>query len=225
MHKYSIIIPTLNEEKVIEKVIAHLNSFKDDIEIIIADGRSEDKTTKIAEKYKVKVVQSSPGKGIQINEGLKNSTGEILVVLHADTLLPNNTFSLIEEAFLNDQIKIATFKLKFDYDHFILKFYSYFTRFDSVFTTFGDQVIIIRKAFLNKLGGFPDLPIFEDVELFRKARRHAKIFKLPATAETSSRRFMKKGIIKTQLLNAWYIFHYLKRTDSQKIHKKYFKSN
>jgi hypothetical protein len=101
--------------------------------------------------------------------------------------------------------------------------YSWFTKFDSIFTTFGDQAIVIRREFFNELSGFPNLTIFEDLELCRKARSKTKIYKLPAFVTTSARRFETIGILKNQLLNALYILQYLVGIHPDKIYKKYFR--
>ena len=113
--------------------------------------------------------------------------------------------------------------MKFDSENLIMKIYSWFTRFDSIFTSFGDQVIVVRRNFFNELGGFPNLPIFEDVEFFRKARKTKTIYKLPSFATTSARRFEKRGILKTQLLNGLYILGYLAGINPDNIYSKYFK--
>lgn len=222
MTLYSIIIPTLNEEENIGKVLQHLNLFNEDIEIIIADGGSTDNTINIAESFNIKICKSPPGKGIQLNEGTKYANGKILIYLHADTFLPQNAFNLIKDYFTKDEVKIATFALNFDSNKLLMKLYSRFTKFDSMFTTFGDQAIVVKKDFLKSAGGFPQIKIFEDVEFFRVVRRKTKIYKLPAVVVTSSRRFYKKGIISTQLLNIYFFILYLLKVHPDKIYKKYF---
>ena len=222
MPRYSIIIPTLNEEPNIHKLLTHLKNFNDDIEIIISDGRSTDDTIKIAESFNVTICNSQTGKGQQLNEGAKLATGKILIFLHADTFLPTNAFEIINDFFQKDEIKIATFKLCFDSENIFMKLYCRFTEFDSMFTTFGDQAIVIKKDFFERLGGFPNFKIFEDVEFFRKVRKHTKIYKLPSEVITSSRRFYKKGIILTQLLNIYFFILYLLKVHPDKIYKKYF---
>jgi rSAM/selenodomain-associated transferase 2 len=223
MSKYSIIIPTLNEEKYLPAILEHLINFDEDIEIIIADGGSADSTVKIAEKFDVKVCMSEKGKGIQLNNGAGYAKGAVLIFLHADTFLPTNAFSLIEEYLLVRKVDIAAFKMKFDKKGFLMDIYSWFTKYDSIFTTFGDQVIVIQRDFFIELNGFPNLTIFEDFELCRKARSKTKVFKLPSFVTTSARRFEKRGVIKTQLLNGLYIFKYLAGMDTGKIYKKYFR--
>ena len=223
MSKYSVIIPTLNEEKFLPPLLKHLKIFNEDIEIIIADGGSVDSTVKIAERFDVKVCRSEKGKGIQLNNGAVCATGAVLIFLHADTFLPANAFSLINEYLLVRKVDIAAFKMKFDKESFLMDIYSWFTKFDSIFTTFGDQAIVIRRDFFNELNGFPKLTIFEDLELCRKARSKTKIYKLPAFVTTSARRFETIGTIKNQLLNALYILKYLVGIDPDNIYKNYFR--
>ena len=222
MSKFSIIIPTLNEEENLSELLFHLNSYNEEIGIIISNGGSTDKTLEIAQSFNVKICNSEKGKGQQLNEGTKNAEGNILIYLHADTFLPENAFTLIKELFQKEEVKIATFKLSFDSNNFWMKLYCYFTKYDSMFTTFGDQAIVVKKDFLETIGGFPNIKIFEDVEFFRKVRKHTKVYKLPASVITSGRRFYKKGIILTQLLNAYFFILYLLKASPDKIYKKYF---
>jgi len=158
-----------------------------------------------------------------MNRAAKISNGEILIFLHANTFLPDDTFNLINKLFLTERIDIATFKMKFDSENLLMKIYSWFTKFDSIFTTFGDQVIVVRRSYFNKLGGIPNLLIFEDVEFFRKIRKTKTICKLPSFVITSARRFKKRGILKTQLLNGFYLLGYLVGINPDKIYRKYFK--
>ena len=223
MSKYSVIIPTLNEEKYLPLVLEHLINIDEDIEIIIADGGSVDNTVKTAERFNVKVCISEKGKGLQLNNGAGCAKGAVLIFLHADTFLPANAFSMINEYFVVRKINIAAFKMKFDKKSILMDIYSWFTKFDSIFTTFGDQAIVVRIDFFNELTGFPNLTIFEDLELCRIARSKTKIYKLPAFVITSARRFEKRGILKTQLLNGIYILQYLVGMDAYKIYKKYFR--
>jgi len=224
MNKYSIIIPTLNEEKYLPAVLEQLINIDEDIEIIIADGGSTDSTVKIAERFDVKVCKSEKGKGIQLNNGAGCAKGAVLIFLHADTFLPANAFSLINEYLLVRKVDIAAFKMKFDKESFLMDIYSWFTKFDSIFTTFGDQAIVIQRDFFTELNGFPNLTIFEDLELCRKARSKTKIYKLPAFVTTSARRFETIGIIKNQMLNVLYILQYLVGIDPDNIYKKYFQN-
>lgn len=222
MAKYSIIIPVLNEEKFLPLLLNHLKQFKEDFEIVVSDGGSSDNTLKVAGDFRVKVCKSEKGRGKQLIEGTKNANGEIFIYLYTDTLLPPKAFVLINKFFASNEVKIATFKMEFDHNHFLLKIYSWFTRFDSIFTNFGDQVIVIKRSFYDELDGFSSMKIFDDVDLLRRARQKTKVYKLPSKVKTSARRFLQNGMIKTQLLNIFYMLKYLTGFDNEKIYNKYF---
>jgi len=222
--EYSIIIPTLNEAETLPKLIANLSGFDTDKEIIIVDCGSCDSTDVIAQNANLILLIDLNGRGSQMNTGAENAEGEILLFVHSDTVLPQNTFEIIENTFSKSNVQIASFKMKFNNNKLILKLYSFFTRFDSLFTNFGDQVIVVRKSFFNELGGFPNQKIMEDLEFLRIARKKTKIHKLNSYVITSARRFEKLGFFKTQVLNLWYIIKYLNGTSPTKIYEQYFKS-
>jgi len=223
LNRYSIIIPFLNEEHFLSKSLNHLKKFTERFEILAVDGDSKDNSVKICENFGVKVLQSEPSRGTQLNVGASNSTGEILIFLHADTFLPLNTFDLLRNFFANEKNQIATFRLGFDKKNLILKLYTLFTTFDSVFTTFGDQAICVRRSFFNEIGKFPEHPIFEDVSLLRKARKQTKIKKFPASVTSSARRFEEKGIVKTQLITLSCFVKYFMGKSTTEIYQDYYR--
>ena len=128
--KYSVIIPTLNEEAFIAKCIESAQNNIPGAEIIIADGRSADSTIEICKSYKVKIVSSSKGRGIQLNDGAKAASGDVLIFLHADTLLPDNAHNLIVNFFISAENKICRFLLGFDFNHKLLDLYTKFSKYD-----------------------------------------------------------------------------------------------
>ncbi len=207
--KFTVIIPTLNEAELIRTSIQRIHDLDESVQIIIADGESSDETVQLSQKAKVEVVFSKRGRGTQCNAGAAKASGDVLLFLHADTLLPENVFELLTNSFSDRNVKIGTFRLAFDSSNAMLRFYSSFTKFDSMFTRFGDQCIVIRKSFFDEIGGFPDWPLFEDVHLLRLARRQTKVISFPSQVITSARRFMRRGIIWTQLLNGFLLLLYL----------------
>jgi rSAM/selenodomain-associated transferase 2 len=207
--KFTVIIPTLNEVKFILTTIQRIRDLDESVQIIIADGESSDETVQLSQKAKVEVVFSKRGRGSQCNAGAAKASGDVLLFLHADTLLPENAFELLTNYFRDRNIQIGTFRLAFDSSKAMLRFYCSFTKFDSMFTRFGDQCIVIRKSFFHEIGGFPDWPLFEDVHLLRLARRKTKVISFPSQVITSARRFMSRGIVRTQILNGFLLLLYL----------------
>lgn len=223
--KYSFVVPCLNEEKFIIECLQSIRKNFNGDEIILVDGGSSDQTLELASRFDVKIIKSAKGRGIQMNAGAEKATGDILIFVHADTFIPENSKQLIENEFANPNIKIASFRLGFDADHKILNFYTKFSNYDSMFTKFGDQCIIIRKTFLGELGGFPNWSIFEDVHLLSKARKKSKIKILDAAVVTSSRKFLLGGIIRTQIRNAILFLQYFLGLDHDKIARNYYSMN
>jgi hypothetical protein len=135
--------------------------------------------------------------------------GDLLLFLHDDSILPQQAAALTQSAFASDQVELACFRLRFDDAHWLLGVYGWFSRFDSVLTSLGDQGILIRRRVFDHLGGFPQWPLFEDVELLRRARRRARVLKLPGVVTTSAVRFRRNGMVRQQLMNAGLILRYL----------------
>ena len=149
------------------------------------------------------------GRGTQCNAGARAAGGELLMFLHDDTTLPVDALARIDQAFRNPRIGAACFRLRFDRDHWLLGLYAAFSRFDSVFTTFGDQGLVIRRDLFDAIDGFPDWPLFEDVEIARRVRRRSRIVKLAAAVTTSAVRFERNGMLRQQLLNAGLLLRFL----------------
>jgi len=219
--KYSVIIPTLNESGQIRKCISAIPLEKHEIEIIISDGGSTDETIHNATLSGAFITHSSAGRGCQLNRGASNSSGEVLLFLHADTLLPEGAFELLDVQFKDPAIEIGTFRLSFDWDHWLLRLYAWFTRFDTVLTRYGDQCIVTRRTFFERIGGFPEWPLFEDVGLLQKARRMTTIRSFPATVTTSARRFKYGGIVRNQLFNIWLVLQFHRGVSPYRLAEKY----
>lgn len=226
--KYSIIIPTYNEDKIIERLLVDLEQqirdSKLNVETIIVDGASEDRTIEKCTNFDVRVIHTEKGRGKQLSIGAENARGERLIFIHADSKLTENTISFIDKNF-NKNRKIATFRMKFDCDSLLYKYCSFFTRFDSIFSTFGDQGVIVEKNFYNKVGGFKNLLLMEDIDFFRRARKFTKIKKFNKYIISSSRKFERDGIVKTQIKNFILIIRYLLGTNTEILYNNYYHLN
>lgn len=209
MYSFSVIIPTLNESNNLAACIGSVRAASTEAEIIVADGKSVDGTQDLARRIGASLVEAPRGRGSQCNTGAIQATGGILLFLHADTCLPPDAFDVLEHVFADQKILLGTFLLQFEPSDWILRCYEFFSGIDSLFTTFGDQCITVRRNFFETLGGFPDWPLFEDVGLLQKARRHTRIHSFPTRVITSSRRYQENGRVRQQLLNLWLMVQYM----------------
>ncbi|MBS1910554.1 MAG: TIGR04283 family arsenosugar biosynthesis glycosyltransferase [Bacteroidetes bacterium] len=203
----SVIIPTLNEATTIEACIGSLRSLA--CEIIVADGGSTDATTAIARALGAAVVNAPTGRGSQLAAGAQAASGRWFLFLHADTWLTASACSALADAVRTPGFSAATFRLRFDRQRILYRLYARLTRFDSIWTSFGDQGILIRHDLYTQIGGFDRWPLLEDVALLRRARRIATIHSLPGEVVTSSRRFERRGVVRQQLLNGMVLLRYL----------------
>ena len=202
----SIIIPTLNEEKHLVKLLKSIEKqdFKD-YEIIIADAGSKDKTLDVAKKYKCKIVKGgSPAEGR--NNGAKVAKGERLLFLDADVTLPKKVFGKILKEFKKRKLKIATFflappekKNKKLSSFFFTFFYNIPIFLLEKALPHAAMGILIEKKLFNKLNGYnEEITLAEDHDLARRAGKLGKYGILKSTKlHVSDRRFEKEGWFKT----------------------------
>jgi rSAM/selenodomain-associated transferase 2 len=188
--RLSIIIPTLNEAVTLRTVAAGLASGPADVEVIVADGGSTDGTVAVAQACGLRVIAAPRGRGSQMNAGARAAQGSILLFLHVDTRLPKEALTLIECALADPAVCGGNFSLRFDGTtraaRYLTRLYP-FLRLGGM--CYGDSAIFVRRAVFERLGGFRDFPIFEDVDLFRRLKCAGRFVRLPAWATTSSRRF------------------------------------
>jgi rSAM/selenodomain-associated transferase 2 len=193
----SIIIPCYNEANYIEATLKQCFSQNGDLEIIVVDGGSTDYTTKIVENYpSVLLISSIKGRSNQLNKGAEAARGNILLFLHADTLLPPKAIVSISKAFENAQVVAGSFYLEFDKSHILLSFYSKLSKINHSFFTYGDHAIFMSKKIFSEIGGFKNLSFMEDAEIQKLARKKGKFLKLNLGVKTSTRRFEKHGFSK-----------------------------
>jgi rSAM/selenodomain-associated transferase 2 len=211
--KISIIIPTLNEAVNLGRSLASITK-AENIEVIIVDGGSSDQTIAIAQTYNksmgVAIISGTLGRANQMNLGASLATGEILVFLHADTVLPSGFDRTIREILTNPRTIAGAFKLKIDGKSWGLRLVEWgVNRRSQVFQMpYGDQAIFIKSATFLSLGGFTQLPIMEDFDLILRLKKVGKIAIAPLTVTTSDRRWQKLGIFRTTLINQLIILGY-----------------
>jgi rSAM/selenodomain-associated transferase 2 len=220
--KISIIIPALNEAANIEDVIITIQ-LSTNTEVIVVDGGSQDDTVAIAQSLGVKVISSSPGRAVQMNTGAVAASGEILLFLHADTRLPAGFDVMIRSALQQPGIVAGAFNLRIDASGWGMRLVEWGVKVRSHFwqIPYGDQAIFLTKDIFQQIGGFPELPIMEDFELIRRLRRIGKITIMQESVITSARRWLRKGIFKTTLINQIVIIAYLLGVSPERIRSWY----
>lgn len=202
--KISIIIPTLNEEATIELTLRDLFHRQNPDEVIVVDGGSSDQTVALASQW-TSVISSAKGRAYQMNIGAQHAKGDVYLFLHADTLLPVQGLDLIREV-LDGGARAGRFRMRFDDSSWILKWYSFYTRFH--FFSYGDQGFFVTKDLFQLLGGFrTDVP-FEDIDFYRRLRSVTKPVMIRVPVTTSARRFQHSGYWKQKWINIWLVSLY-----------------
>jgi len=218
--KISVIIPALNEESHIEKTLQSVTKQDGDYEFSVVDGGSSDNTVTIAKRYTT-VINSQRGRAIQMNTGARLCKGDILLFLHADTVLPDNAFREIRKRMKDDTVAGGSFYIAFDADTFILKGVSFITRFNFRLFHFGDQGIFVRRSIFQTLNGYKEMPIMEDYDFYKRLGKQGKVILLRMPVISSARRFIKKGVTRQLLINKFVVLAYWAGVDIQAIKRFY----
>jgi len=208
----SIIIPVFNEAdrivgflQYMQALVKRHHSPTEEVEWIVVDGGSEDNTSELAEPYVNYVLSSPKGRARQMNAGIRQATGQTLLFLHCDTVLPERPLVLDDES-NGKQYDWGFYSIRLSGQSRLLRVVEKMMTWRSGVTRVatGDQCLFIKRHVLDKLGPFADMPLMEDVEMSKRLRRYASPLIVPEAVVTSSRRWEERGIIKTIVL-MWYL--------------------
>ena len=199
--KFSIIIPTLNEEKTIQRCLLDLQPLRNGSEIIVVDAESADNTQTLAASLADKVIMSVKGRAKQMNIGARQARGDILIFLHADTRLPENALHLIQQK-INSAGQWGRFDIQLSGNPFMLKVIACMMNWRSRLTGIatGDQVIFVKHRAFEKAGLYPEISLMEDIALCKALKRISPPICLKAKVISSGRRWERNGIYKTIFL-------------------------
>ncbi len=201
MWSLSILIPAINEAHGIAETLQRLQAMRAaGHEVILIDGGSRDATVALAAPMVDRVVLSAPGRAIQMNVGAAHASGTAILFLHADPHLPENACALVREALACSSW--GRFDVEIRGAHRMLAHIAWLMNRRSRLTGIatGDQAIFMRRRTFQEIGGFPVIPLMEDIELSARLRRIARPACLVEKVSTSGRRWETRGVWRTVFL-------------------------
>ena len=220
----SIIVPVLNEAENLAVLLRSLPL--DEAQVIVVDGCSTDASREIAASYKqVSLLHSLPGRAKQMNKGAAAARGEVLLFLHADSLMPDKFLRLIGYHFLASAAEWGRFDVSLSGRHGIFRLIEKMINLRSQITAIctGDQGIFVRRRAFKQLGGFPQQPLMEDIAFSKKLKALSAPYCIHTPLTTSSRRWETRGILKTILLMWRLRMMYFFGVSAEKLAKQYYK--
>ena len=207
--RISVIIPTFNEADDLPRTLGRLRD-GENLEVLVVDGGSTDGTTEIAERNGCRVLDSPPGRALQMNSGAGAASGSILLFLHGDTCLPPGFDSTVLSVLQEPGVVAGAFGLRIGGAGLSLRIVERAVSIRSriLQMPYGDQGIFIQKKTFQELGGFARLPIMEDFEFVRRLRRRGRIRIAALPVTTSGRRWQELGPWRTTWINQKVILGY-----------------
>jgi rSAM/selenodomain-associated transferase 2 len=227
----SVVMPAYNEERALPNTLRALFTQQGDYEVIVVDGGSTDRTLAIVESFGFidsasDVSRSSDtsrntfhisrftfhapkGRASQMNAGAKQATGEWLLFLHADTVLPLGAIQRLNEMEADQAIQAGGFMHQFSGDDWRLTLISFLDNFRCIRSRiiYGDQALFVRRALFERLGGFPNQPILEDVAFCERLIAVTNPILLSPSVVTDARKFLKMGVWRSFLRVLLIILH------------------
>ena len=195
-------------------------------DIVLVDGGSTDATAAIAARSpQVRLLSSPRGRSHQMNAGARAARGDVLLFLHADTYLPDGALAAVEAATSDPGVVAGRFDVRFDNPGRVFRMIAWFmnqrSRWSGIST--GDQAIFVCREPFNALGGYPDIPLMEDVELCRRLRGRGQVAALRLKVTTSARKWEREGVVRTILLMWALRFLYMVGVPPARLHRWYYR--
>ena len=225
--RLSVIIPVLDEAAALGRRQCELRNLRKAVhELIVVDGGSRDDSLEVSRSFSTTSLVTGAGRARQMNEGARRASGDILLFLHADTRIPEGGAALVGEAMAKKEAVWGRFDVRLSGSHPLFRVVetamNWRSRLSGIAT--GDQGIFVRRSVFERLGGFPPIPLMEDVELSRTLRRIRPPICLREPVVTSSRRWQRDGILKTVLLMWSLRLAYSLGVNPARLHRIYYRS-
>ena len=220
--RISVVIPALDEEAQLAETIASARASGVG-EIIVVDGGSRDATASVARQHADRILTASRGRAAQMNAGAAAARGEVLLFLHADTRLPPGFDADVLHALADPTTASGRFDVHLVPGTPLLRAVAELmnlrSRLSGIAT--GDQAIFVRRGVFEAIGGFEPIPLMEDIALTRALKRRGRVACLRARVETSSRRWLRDGPLRTILLMWWLRFLYFCGVPPERLRERY----
>jgi rSAM/selenodomain-associated transferase 2 len=197
-----IVIPVLDEAPTLAARLQALQGLRQrGARVVVVDGGSQDDTLAIASAHADLALLAPRGRASQMNAGAAAFPADVWLFLHADTTLPDNADALVQRA-TSGRSGWGRFDVRIDSPRPLLRLVSTMMNLRSRWTgiTTGDQALFVRHDLFAQIGGFPDLPLMEDIAISRRLKRHGRPACLTACVTTSARRWERHGVWRTILL-------------------------
>jgi rSAM/selenodomain-associated transferase 2 len=224
MPSLSVIMPVLDEATGIVAALTALTPLRTrGAQAIVVDGGSRDATMELARPLADRVIVAPRGRGAQMNAGAAVASGDVLLFLHADTVLPPDADRLLLDGLRDPAWQWGRFDVRIEGRHPLLTVVAGFMNWRSLVTGIatGDQAMFATRAAFDKVGGFPDIALMEDVAMSKRLKRVSRPLCLAARVVTSGRRFDERGLLRTVLLMARLRLSYFLGTEPAVLARRY----
>lgn len=192
----SIIIPTLNEQSNIDSLLNYLLQMDNHLQLIVADAGSKDNTVAAAEKV-CQVIQTPPGRGIQMNRGAEAAKGDIFWFLHADCRPHLDSIQAMKQVLVDASVVGGGFEYNLDQPGWQFRLVEFLSNRKNRLLKwlFGDMGIFVRREIFERMGGYQEIPLMEDMDFSKRLKQYGKIAILPQRMNTSARRWIEEGYV------------------------------
>ncbi len=211
--RISIIVPVLNEEKILRPFLLHLQEAAPACELIVVDGASGDASFEIAQQFSDHALRSARGRATQMNTGARVATGDVFWFVHADSRISAAAAGAIDQVLLDPEIVGGCFRLRIDSPPWSYRIRDLIGNLlvDLTGVALGDRGFFCRRETFVEVGGYPEISILEDAEFYRRLKLRGRVVQLRETIRTSPRRYESLGPIATMLFYALIMSLYLAR--------------
>lgn len=220
--RVSIVVPVLDEVDVVGACAQRLRADFPDCELVIVDGGSTDGTAEQAARC-ARTITAGRGRARQMNAGAAVTSGEVLWFVHVDCVVPPCALAELRAVLADPAVVAGGLRIRFDQRSAGLAWLRVTSnlRARRLGLVFGDQAMFVRRSVFDELGGFPDLPLMEDLEMSLRLRRRGRIVLLGATLTASARRLVAHGPWRMTALMQWLKLQYVLGGDPERIRRRY----